>query len=178
MLRRHNARDRHRRSGEARQLRFQSMKVSPMIRAGRPADVPQLVQLVGQYWQFEGIPGFDPRSVAPLLGQILSQPGLGAIWVAESGDELVGYLVAVYMFSLEQKGLMAEIDEFFVVPTVRTGGVGAALLDVAEDDLAQAGCVCLQLQLGKDNSRARAFYYRHGYRERDGYELLDKRLRV
>jgi GNAT superfamily N-acetyltransferase len=154
------------------------MKVSPMIRAGDLADVPQLVELVGQYWQFEGIPGFDARAVAPLLQRILSQPELGAIWVAEAGDELVGYLLAVYMFSLEQKGLMAEIDEFFVLPSVRTGGVGAALLDVAEDDLAQAGCVCLQLQLGKDNVRARAFYHRHGYSERDGYELLDKRLRV
>jgi len=54
--------------------------------------------------------------------------------------------------------------------------VGAALLDVAESDLARAGCVALQLQLGRDNLRARAFYRRHGYTEREGYELLGKRL--
>jgi GNAT superfamily N-acetyltransferase len=152
------------------------MKVSPLIRAGCPADVPHLVPLVGQYWHFEGMEGFDAVTVAPLLSRIASQPELGAIWVAETDGELVGYLIAVYIFSLEQKGLMAEIDEFFVSPGARTYGVGAALLAVAESDLAGAGCVAVQLQLGKDNWRARAFYRRHGYDERAGYELLGKRL--
>jgi ribosomal protein S18 acetylase RimI-like enzyme len=152
------------------------MKVSPQIRSGYPDDVPQLVHLVGQYWHFEGIPGFDARTLSPLLERITSKPELGAVWVADAGGELVGYLIAVYMFSLEQKGMMAEIDEFFVAPAARTYGVGAALLDVAESDLAANGCVCVQLQLGKGNTSARAFYRRHGYHEREGYDLLDKRI--
>jgi ribosomal protein S18 acetylase RimI-like enzyme len=152
------------------------MRVSPQIRRGLPDDVPQLVQLVRQYWHFEGISGFDAVSLSPLLKRLASEPELGSIWVADAGGELVGYLIAVYTFSLEQQGPMAEIDEFFVAPAARTYGVGAALLDVAEGDLACSGCVCLQLQLGKDNLRARAFYRRHGYREREGYEMLDKRL--
>lgn len=152
------------------------MRVSPQIRMGLPQDVPQLLELVRQYWHFEGIPGFDGAALAPLLQHLASEPDVGSIWVADAGGELVGYLVAVRTFSLEQQGPMAEIDEFFVSPAVRTYGVGAALLDVAESDLACAGCVCLQLQLGRDNLRARAFYRRHGYNERDGYELLDKRL--
>ena len=152
------------------------MKVSPEIRSGYSADVPQLIPLVGQYWRFEGITGFDPQTLSPLLERIALHPELGAIWVADAGGELVGYLIAVYIFSLEQKGLTAEIDEFFVAPAARTYGVGAALLDVAESDLAANGCVCVQLQLGKGNTSARAFYRRHGYKEREGYELLDKRL--
>ena len=152
------------------------MRVSPQIRRGLPDDVPQLVQLVSQYWHFEGVPGFDAARLSPLLKRLTSEPELGAVWVADAGGELVGYLLAVHSFSLEQQGPIAEIDEFFVAPAARTCGVGAALLDVAESDLACAGCVCLQLQLGKDNFGARAFYRRHGYNERDGYELLDKRL--
>jgi hypothetical protein len=31
--------------------------------------------------------------------------------VAEQDGQLVGYLLAVYLFSLERGGLMAEIDE-------------------------------------------------------------------
>ena len=150
------------------------MRVSPQIRAGVPADVPQLLELVGHYWHFQGIPGFDRAVVAPLLQRIAAQPELGAIWVADADGELLGYLIAVYSFSLEHRGMIAEIDEFFVSPAARTYGVGAALLGVAESDLAQAGCVRLQLQLGRDNLRARAFYHRHGYQELDGYELLDK----
>ena len=154
------------------------MKVSPAIRAAAPADVQPLVRLMSQYWQAEGLAGFHAESLSPLLRRILSQPNLGTIWLAEAGGDLVGYLVAVYVFSLEKKGLMAEIDEFFVAPGARSAGLGKALLRVAEADLTRRGCVCLQLQLGKNNSRARAFYRRHGYSERDGYELLDKRLGV
>jgi GNAT superfamily N-acetyltransferase len=152
------------------------MKVSPQIRRCRAEDVPQLLTLVRQYWHFEGIPGFDAVKLAPLLKRLATEPEVGAIWVADAGSELMGYLIAVHTFSLEQQGPMAEIDEFFVSPAARTYGVGAALLDVAESDLADTGCVCLQLQLGKDNYRGRAFYRRHGYQEREGYELLDKRL--
>jgi ribosomal protein S18 acetylase RimI-like enzyme len=154
------------------------MRVSPQIRRASAEDVPQLLALVRQYWHFEGIAGFDAARLAPLLKRLASELELGGIWVADTGSELLGYLIAVYTFSLEQQGLMAEIDEFFVSPAARTYGVGAALLDVAEYDLQCAGCVCLQLQLGKDNFRARAFYRRHGYLAREGYELLDKRLRA
>src|ERR1700716_779892 len=106
------------------------MKVSPQIRAGLPADVPQLVPLVAQYWHFEGIPGFDVATLVPLLARLASQPELGAIWVADAGSELVGYLIAVYVFSLEQKGLGAENDEFFVAPAARADGGGAGLAGV------------------------------------------------
>jgi GNAT superfamily N-acetyltransferase len=152
------------------------MKLSPTIRAAEPADLPRLVELVGQYWQFEAIPGFDADHLSTLLTRVLSQSNLGAIWVAAVDEQLVGYLVAVYVLSLEQQGLVAEIDEFFVAPAARAAGVGAALLAAAEAGLTQQGCVCLQLQLGKGNSGARAFYRRQGYRQRDGYELYDKRL--
>jgi GNAT superfamily N-acetyltransferase len=152
------------------------MKVSPLIRRGLLEDVPQLLQLVKEYWRFEGIVGFAAANLAPLLKRLAAEPELGAIWVAEADGELVGYLLTVNSFSLEQRGPIAEIDEFFVAPAARAYGVGAALLGVAESELANAGCVCLQLQLGKDNYGGRAFYHRHGYQERAGYELLDKRI--
>jgi GNAT superfamily N-acetyltransferase len=152
------------------------MRVSPQIRRGVPDDVPLLLELVRQYWHFEGIPGFDAAALSPLLKRLASDLDVGAIWIADADGDLLGYLIAVRSFSLEQQGPIAEIDEFFVSPTARTYGVGAALLDVAESDLACEGYVCLQLQLGKDNVRGRAFYRRHGYSERAGYELLDKRL--
>jgi GNAT superfamily N-acetyltransferase len=48
-------------------------------------------------------------------------------WIAMAADRPVGYLLAVYVFSLEHLGLTAEIDEFYVLPEQRGGGVGAAL---------------------------------------------------
>jgi GNAT superfamily N-acetyltransferase len=140
-------------------------------------DIPQLLPLARLYWESEGIAGFDAGRTAALLGRLCAEPALGSAWVAESDAELVGYLVAVSVFSLEHQGVMAEIDEFFVIDAARGQGAGAALLDELEGALAAAGCVRLQLQLGVDNHRARAFYERRGFRGRDGYTLLDKPLR-
>ena len=65
----------------------------------------------------------------------------------------------------------------FVAPAARESGVGLNLLRTAEEALAKAGCVRVQLQLGSQNDGARAFYHRRGYEERSGYELMDKGLK-
>lgn len=146
------------------------------IRAAQPADVPALLGLVRRYWEFEGIDGFDALRVELTLQRLLATPALGAAWVGSGGGGLAGYLIAVYVLSIEHQGLMAEIDEFFVLPHSRAQGIGAQLLAAAERALAARGCVRLQLQLAVGNAGARAFYERRGYAPRSGYALLDKPL--
>jgi GNAT superfamily N-acetyltransferase len=147
------------------------------IRPARPTDIPQLLTLIRRYWGFEGIEGFAALRIELLLKELLAGPvARGAIWVAESQGRLAGYLIVVLVMSVEHQGLMGEIDEFFVSPEARSHGTGARLLAAAEADLVRRGCVRLQLQLALRNSRARAFYARHGYAARAGFELLDKPL--
>jgi GNAT superfamily N-acetyltransferase len=145
-------------------------------RPGAPADIPQLLTLIERYWDFEEIAGLDAQRTEPLLRRLFGTPALGAAWVAEAQGQLLGYVIVVQVLSLEHQGLMAEIDEFFVVPEARARGVGTALLAAVETALAASGCVRVQLQLGVANPKARAFYERQGFTARDGYELLDKPL--
>jgi len=98
------------------------------------------------------------------------------VWVAQAGTALVGYLVVVLVMSVEHQGLMGEIDELFVLPEARAQGTGATLLAAAEQQLAAAGCLHLQLQLSLGNRTARDFYQKRGFTPRAGYELLDKPL--
>lgn len=146
------------------------------VRRALPHDVDRIVSLVKGYWSFERIDGFDHTRIKDLLTGLLAQPGQGSCWVAEVDGALCGYLLLVYVFSLEHGGSMAEIDEFFVRPENRSAGVGVALLDEAEAALRNEGFVRLQLQLGSDNNRARSFYERQGYGRRSGYDLWDKAL--
>jgi GNAT superfamily N-acetyltransferase len=146
------------------------------IRQATVNDVPALIPLIAEYWSFETIPGFDPQRVASQLNRLLSEPGLGAGWVAVVEGVAVGHLLAVYVFSLEHLGITAEIDELFVSPSQRGNGLGSELLKVAESKFLRTGCTNVSLQLSKGNDSARAFYHRHGYAERSTYELLDKML--
>jgi len=146
------------------------------VRLAVMEDISGIASLVESYWEFESIGGFDRTRVETLLGRLLAQPQWGACWVAEAGGRLCGYLLAVFMFSLEHGGLMAEIDEVCVSPENRSSGIGSLLVARAERDLSERGLVRLQLQLGVDNARARHFYERRGFSPRSGYALLDKPL--
>jgi GNAT superfamily N-acetyltransferase len=146
------------------------------VRAALPVDVPRLLSLIRRYWDCEGIAGFEALRVELVLQRLLAEPALGLIWVAESQGALVGYLIVVLVMSVEHRGLMGEIDEFFVLPEARSRGTGSQLLRAAEAALVRRGCVRLQLQLGTANSAARAFYEQRGYAPRSGYALFDKPL--
>jgi GNAT superfamily N-acetyltransferase len=121
-------------------------------------DLPALIPLVEHYWEFERIRGFDTARITALLTDLLHAPDRGQIWVAQVDGRLLGYLLTVYLFSLEHGGLMAEIDEFFVIPEKRSLKIGTALLETATAEIAQRGITHIQLQLGTHNTRGKSFY--------------------
>ena len=147
-----------------------------VVRRAQSGDAAALLPLVAEYWAFERIGGFTPSATQEQLERLLSSPALGAAWMATEAQRPVGYLILVYVFSLEHRGLTAEIDEFFVVAAHRASGVGARLLAEAQAESIRRGCTSISLQIATSNRRAKAFYRRHGYSERSGFELLDKEL--
>ena len=94
------------------------------IRLATARDVPALLPLIEQYWLFEDLPGFDGPRVGRELARATADPNLASAWIALAKGQAVGYLLAVYVFSLEHLGLTAEIDEFFVLPSARGRGIG------------------------------------------------------
>ncbi len=146
------------------------------IRKAEVTDVPALLPLVEEYWRFESISGFESAQVTTQLEHVLSEPRLGAGWISTTDGVAVGYLLAVYVFSLEHLGITAEIDELFVLPSQRGRAIGAKLLNAAESEFRKVGCLNVSLQLSRHNNSARSFYHCHEYVERPGYELLEKTL--
>ena len=146
------------------------------VRPVTASEIPALLPLVEEYRRFEDIADFDATRIARELGRVCADSRLGSAWIAYVRGKAVGYLLAVYVFSLEHLGLTAEIDEFFVLPSARSHGLGDELLHLAEAEFVRRGCTNVALQLGRGNDRARVFYRAHGYTERAGFELLDKML--
>ena len=146
------------------------------VRPVTASEIPALLPLVDEYWRLEDIVDFDADRVGRELARVCAEPRLGSAWIAYARGNAVGYLLAVYVFSLEHLGLTAEIDEFFVLPSARSHGLGDRLLRAAEAEFTRRGCTNVALQLGRGNDRARVFYRAHGYSERAGFELLDKTL--
>ncbi|HTD74792.1 MAG TPA: GNAT family N-acetyltransferase [Steroidobacteraceae bacterium] len=155
---------------------LQADTMRPAIRLARDTDIEAIAALVAHYWDFENIPGFERSRTVTLLAEFLARSERGHCWVAEIEGGLIGYLLVVLVFSLEHGGLMAEIDELFVVPEKRSLAVGAALLSEASQAMARDGIAQLQLQLAINNPRAKHFYEEHGFRPLSGYALWQKSL--
>lgn len=147
-----------------------------VVRRVGPGEIAALLPLVAQYWEFEAIPDVAPTVVQAQLERLVSSPTLGAAWVATNAQGPVGYLVVVYVFSLEHRGLTAEIDEFFIIPEFRACGLGSKLLADAEAESVRRGCTNISLQVASSNRGAHCFYRRHGYSERSAFLLLEKDL--
>jgi len=152
------------------------MTESFSIHAATVEDIDSLLPMVEQYWRFENIEGFDPARMRALLTRVIEDASLGRAWVARVYGEPAGYLLAVYVFSLEFQGLTAEIDEFYVIPQHRGLGLGAAMLAAAEAQFRIEGCTNVSLQLGRSNEAARKFYQQHGFDGRAGFEIVSKML--
>lgn len=146
------------------------------IQAATVDDIDSLLPMVEQYWRFENIEGFDPARVRGLLTRVLEDASLGRAWIARVFGEPAGYLLAVYVFSLEHQGITAEIDEFYVIPQHRGLGIGASMLAAAEAQFRIEGCTNVSLQLGRSNEAARNFYRQHGFEDRAGFEVVSKIL--
>jgi GNAT superfamily N-acetyltransferase len=152
------------------------MNDSIRIHCASDADIQGMLPLVQQYWRFEAIEGFDAVRIEALLRRVIPDTSLGQAWVATVDGEPAGYLLAVYVFSLEHQGLTAEIDELFIAPRYRGRGLGGRLLEVAEHGFRKRGCTNIFLQVGRDNAEARAFYQSRGFRDRKGFDMVDKDL--
>ena len=152
------------------------MNDAVQIQPASSDDLDVLLPMVEQYWRFEAIEGFDATRVRALLTRVFEDGSLGRAWLARVYNEPAGYLLAVYVFSLEHQGLTAEIDEFFVQPQHRGLGLGGRMLATAEAQFRAEGCTNVSLQLGRSNEAARRFYRQHGFDDRAGFELVSKNL--
>ncbi len=147
-----------------------------MIRTACPEDIPQLLSLASAYRDFEGMGSIPTDATDAALRRLLADPRLGAAWIAVGDGDAVGYLLGVYVFSLEHAGLTAEIDELFVLADHRGRGIGGRLLATAESEFHRVGCTNVSLQVGRGNDAGRAFYERRGYTGRSGFDLIEKSL--
>lgn len=148
-----------------------------VIRPLKSRDLPNLLRLAHAYWGFEKIRGFRSEDYRKLAVKILKNPSLGRTWVAVEGDRLLGYLVVVFLMSLEYGGIVAEIDELYVDRLDRGRGVGRSLLQAAREKLRQQGIASISLRVGKSNRVGIRFYKKLGFRQRNKFLVMDRKRR-
>lgn len=87
------------------------------------------------------------------------------IFAAEDEGHLVGYLFGRQAVSESQRSILPdgasyfEVEELYVVPALRSRGIGQALFRCAESVLRAEGVSCLMLSTATKNTRAILHFY-------------------
>jgi GNAT superfamily N-acetyltransferase len=142
------------------------------IRRARPADVDALAPLFDGYRQFYGQRSDVAAARAFLEQRLIREESV--IFVAVAADEALGFTQLYPSFSSVSLRRLWILNDLFVRPDGRRGGVAKRLLERAREWAADTGAKGLALATAPTNAAARALYESCGWRpdEFQHYELL------
>ena len=104
-----------------------------------------------------------PERLEAAVARLIELPDRGALLLALDGDERVGLAALAYTWTLEHGGLVAWLDELYVIPQRRGEGSGWALLAAAIDLATRAGCSAIELEVDAAHRRSENLYRRAGF---------------
>jgi len=98
------------------------------------------------------------------LRMFLEHPELGFVWVGASDSGPVAACVVCFAISTSTGTLVAKLDDMYVAPDCRGKGVGSALLSSLVSELRQLGITRIDTSVHFENSGAKRFYERNGFK--------------
>lgn len=137
------------------------------------ADIPALCELLTVLFKQEAEFKPDPVAQARGLAHIIADPGIGLILVAHSQGRPVGMVNLLYTVSTALGERVALLEDMVVASSLRSSGIGSALITEAMAAARLAGCKRITLLTDRTNQAAQAFYLKHGFR---ASEMLPLRL--
>ena len=128
----------------------------PLIRPARAGDAAALAALIGQL-------GYDAgaNDVTERLAAMEAEGRV--VLVAELDGAVVGCVSTSVMRVLHRPAPVGRISMMVVEETLRSRGIGAALVGAAERALAAQGCYMVEVTSHQRRTEAHRFYERLGY---------------
>ena len=149
------------------------MAAAPAIRPVELDDIENAVALLAAQLIEHDIA--TPRdALRAVVTQVASDPYHGFMLLALAEDRAVGIAYAAAHLSAEHGGTIGWLEELYVIPEMRSRGIGSALLS---EVVARAQARCwrgLELEIVEGHERAVALYQRYAFRplSRTRFSLL------
>jgi ribosomal protein S18 acetylase RimI-like enzyme len=131
------------------------------IRRADANDLDALASLFDAYRQFYE-QASNIKGARAFLAQRLEYDE-SVLLIAEHGGVAVGFVQLYPIFSSVRMGRVWTLNDLYVVPDARRGGIARALLDACCDFARATGALGLQLETGKDNVAAQKLYRDAGW---------------
>jgi GNAT superfamily N-acetyltransferase len=135
-----------------------------LIRTGEPSDVPLIADLIRGLARYEKLEHEVTMTEELLASNLFGPRRYAETLIAEDGGAPIGFALFFHNFStfLAKPGIYLE--DLFVIPEQRGGGVGRALLQRLAMIAVERGCGRLEWAVLDWNRDAIGFYERLGAR--------------
>lgn len=134
------------------------LQLACTVRPAQPKDCDAMAYLAVQL-------GYEctGREVQQRLSE-MQDPTHFAVFVAELDDGQLAGWIGAYLFQSVETGSCAEINGMVVEQSIRSRGIGRALLHAAEEWGRSFGCNEISVRSNVKRDRAHQFYAKNGYR--------------
>ena len=139
------------------------------------SDVDLLLDLMTDFYGEAGYE-LDREHAGRAFVEVISDDRLGRIWIIEREGSAAGYLVMTFKFAMEYGGLSACLDDLYVRPAFRNGGLSSAALKEASEACKAMGVRSISVEVAFDNGPAQKVYRRVGFQPLDDRQLLSLAL--
>jgi GNAT superfamily N-acetyltransferase len=113
------------------------------------------------------------ETLAARLAQLLADERTFAV---VTGHPAVGIALVTLRTNVWHEGLVGILDELYVAPAERNGGLGTALLKAAEAEVVARGGEVLEINVDGEDVDAQRFYERLGYVHHDDWSDEPSRM--
>ena len=137
------------------------METVTVCRAG-PEHTPDIQRLLAIQLREHHV-SIAPAELAAAIDGVLRNPARGFFLVAVQGGGCVGVAYVSFIWALEHGGLAGWLEELYVLPAHRDGGVGTLLLNAVIATARSEGCAALDLEIDSGHDRVKSLYQRHGF---------------
>ena len=148
-----------------------------ILREANSDEVDTLVDFVGRYFAFDGIP-FHPFDVRRSLLELISDPRLGKAWILQVNGSSAGYAILTFGFDHEVGGRIGTITDFYLDPAFRRRGIGTETLERIEKEAVRLGLEALELQVENDNDEAKGLYRKMGFQPADRSPMCKRLTKI
>ena len=131
-----------------------------------PAAISDCRECAGLLVEQLGEHGVDASAdqLSPVLKRVVADAARGFILLARDDRRIVGIAYVATILSAEHCGLVAWLEELYVTPSLRSRGIGTALVTAVLERARETDIVAIDLEIDAGHSRAESLYRRLGFR--------------
>jgi GNAT superfamily N-acetyltransferase len=107
------------------------------------------------------------EQLSRVLERVVADGARGFILLARDDRQIVGIAYVATILSAEHCGLVAWLEELYVTPSLRSRGIGTALVTAVLERAHETDIVAIDLEVDAGHSRAESLYRRLGFRRLD-----------